>query len=276
MEIKNNIHGLWIRGTLSPMELLTIQSFISQGYEFILWSYDIDLSNIPQTVVLKDAREIIPEEEVFFYTNKNQFGHGKGSYAGFSDIFRYKLLYEHGGWWTDMDITCLKRLPKNDNYFFRADKDPSTAVGNLIFCLPQSPIMDWCYEQAKIKINTFNTDWTVPIQILNEGIKKFHLEPYITSVSNQDSWLEVSQLIKNRKIPSAYLCVHWMNEEFARLNIAKDSFPVSTHLYQLIQSHDIQVKDMTKWSEKIVFYIRTSIPYYIFINLSHLRSYLQK
>lgn len=276
MKIKNTIHGLWIKGSLSPVELLTIESFIRQKYEFILWSYDLDYANLPKGVVLKNAREIIPEQEVFRYTQTNQFGHGKGSYAGFSDIFRYKLLFEHGGWWTDMDITCLKRLPEPDDFFFRANEDTTKAVGNLIFCLPQSPLMDWCYQQARVKINASNTDWALPIQILNDGIKKFQLEQNIQSISNRDSWLEVSHLIKNRKIPSSYFCVHWMNEELGRLKINKNSFPSKTNIYQLVQSHSIEVQATNSLLGRIDFYIKTSIIYYIFINIGHLRSYLRK
>jgi mannosyltransferase OCH1-like enzyme len=29
-----------------------------------------------------------------------------GSYAGFADHFRYKLLLEKGGWWPDLDMPC--------------------------------------------------------------------------------------------------------------------------------------------------------------------------
>jgi hypothetical protein len=104
----NIVHGLWINGNMTSLELLTIHSFIDHGYEFHFWTYNQSIQDLPQSVLLKDANEIIPTKEVFQYSNENQFGHGKGSYAGFSDIFRYKLLYEYGGWWTDMDITCLK------------------------------------------------------------------------------------------------------------------------------------------------------------------------
>ena len=81
------VHGLWTGSDLSPIELLCIKSYVSHGYIFNLWTYnkiEIDLMN----VVLYDANEIIPSTEVFSYTKTNRFGHGNGSYAGFSDIFR--------------------------------------------------------------------------------------------------------------------------------------------------------------------------------------------
>lgn len=273
MNVKNTVHGLWIEGNLSPLELLTIHSFLAQGYHFFLWSYDIDRSNIPEEVIVKDARAIIPEEEIFFYRQKNQFGHGKGSFAGFSDIFRYKLLYEYGGWWTDMDITCLKRLPEPD-YFFRANKTSSSAIGNLIFCMPQSPVMKWCYEQAVSSVHPLNKNWALPIQILNDGIQQFELQSYIQSISNKDSWLEVSQLINNRKIPDEYYCIHWMNEEFRRLKISKSSFPSDSNLYQLTRQYCLSAKPMKSISAKAMFFIKTSRIYYVLINLRFLPAYL--
>lgn len=273
MNIKNTVHGLWIEGSLSPLELLTIHSFIAQGYHFHLWSYYLDGSNIPNEVILKDAREIIPEKDIFLYQQKNQFGHGKGSFAGFSDIFRYKLLYEHGGWWTDMDITCLKRLPDTD-YFFRANKIISSAVGNLIFCPPHSRIMQWCYEQAALSISEDNTNWILPIQILNDGIQKFALQSYIQSISNKDSWLEVSQLLNNRRIPDQYYCIHWMNEEFRRLKLSKSVFPTNSNLYQLALRYHLEVVPIKGLLERVKFTFKTSQWYYLLINLRSLPAYL--
>lgn len=273
MNVKNSVHGLWIKGALSPLELITIHSFLQHGYNFILWSYGIDNSNLPDSVILKDAREIIPENDVFFYRHHNQFGHGEGSYAGFSDIFRYKLLYEYGGWWTDMDITCLKRLPESD-YFFRNNKTSLSAIGNLIFCTPQSPIMKWCYEQALSSVNSENTNWTLPIKILNNGIQKFELQSYIQPISNKDSWLEVSQLLNSKKIPDKYYCIHWMNEEFRRLKLSKSEFPTNSNLYQLALQYHVAIYPIKGLWGKAKFAIKTSRLYYLLINLRFLQAYL--
>ena len=110
------INGLWIGDELSPLELLCIKSYLDNGHSFHLWSYQsFQLPSWPG-LTAKDANEILPEKFVFRYKNGNAFGHGKGSLAGFSDIFRYKLLWEKGGWWTDMDITCLKPLDLDSEY----------------------------------------------------------------------------------------------------------------------------------------------------------------
>ena len=75
------------------------------GYECVLWSYN-DIENVPEGVILKDANDIIPLQEEI-------------EKAKFSDYFRYKILYEFGGIWSDLDNICVKELP-NEEYIFPA------------------------------------------------------------------------------------------------------------------------------------------------------------
>lgn len=240
MQSNNLVHGLWIKGTLSPLELLTIYSFIDQGYTFHLWTYDSPhvYPSLPQLKV-RDAREIIPEEKVFSYKYSNQFGHGKGSYAGFSDIFRYRLLYLFGGWWVDMDVTCLSKLEFESPYVFRRSKENNNfIVGNIMYVPPNSELMKICFEQASIQVTSDNTDWMLPINILNENIKKLGLHQYTYSFSNEDSWPVVSPLLCHQEVSKSWKAIHWMNEEFRRIGISKiDYLPYSFlgHLYNRYQ-----------------------------------------
>lgn len=72
---------------------------MAHGFTFHLWAYDKKIAPVPFGVLLEDANEIIPEDRVFKYPENGQIDvkFGVGSYAGFSDIFRYKVLYEYGG-----------------------------------------------------------------------------------------------------------------------------------------------------------------------------------
>lgn len=272
MSHNNLVHGLWIEGKLSPLELLTIESFLHQGYEFHLWSYDLK-GEVPKQIKLRDAREIISEQDVFSYAHQNQFGHGKGSYAGFSDIFRYRLLYLHGGWWTDMDMTCLRRLPEQ-NYYFRAHNQTYPAVGNLIFCPPQSAVMNWCYQQAQEQVTAHNQDWNLPIRILNEGIQKFELEQYITTGTSTDSWAKTRLYLGRKSIPSHLDAIHWMHEEWRRLGISKNSFPTSSNLYQLMQRYGVNADAMENWSDIFSFYIRISWLFFVLKSWGYWREFL--
>ena len=49
----------------------------------------------------KNANELIDESELFL----NQ----RGSYAGFSDYFRYKVLNTFGGLYADTDVIALRK-----------------------------------------------------------------------------------------------------------------------------------------------------------------------
>jgi hypothetical protein len=88
----NIVQSFWYGGQLSPYEVLCMRSFTDRGYEYHLYSYDRTLDT-PNGVTLCDATEILPENRVF----RIETGLAKGSYALFSDLFRYELLLCRGG-----------------------------------------------------------------------------------------------------------------------------------------------------------------------------------
>ncbi|MDR2982750.1 MAG: hypothetical protein LBV12_10945, partial [Puniceicoccales bacterium] len=97
----NTIGFLWVHGELPPLAHATLRSFAANGHECALYSYDNPA--VPKGCRLLDAREILPEEEIW---------HGRnGSLACFADFFRWKLMYEKGCFWADIDIFCLKLMP---------------------------------------------------------------------------------------------------------------------------------------------------------------------
>jgi mannosyltransferase OCH1-like enzyme len=235
---------MWIGTALSKMELLTIKSFVSKGHEFRLWAYDaLDLPEISGLVVM-DANEIIDKSKVFSYKHKNTYGHGKGSYAGFSDIFRYKLLYEKGGWWVDMDIYCLKEFTWDEPYFFRNHHD-LVLVGNVMKCPPKSELMLRCFEDSIKQVDENNKDWHLPIQILINHVSLLNLNGYIQyDVSNFDQWEETRKFISSRKkIPSNWYFIHWQNEEWRRHGYDKNNPRILSTLGQLLQKHDLLEKN---------------------------------
>jgi hypothetical protein len=245
MKERQIVHGLWIGDSLSRMEVLTMLSFIEQGHQFNLWTYSPQLENAPAQAVIMDANLIIPKDEVFCYSNNNAFGHGKGSYAGFSDVFRYKLLSEHGGWWTDMDITCLAPLP-NTPYFFRAHHSLKL-VGNLMHCPKASELMRYCYTRAKAEIDSENTDWHRPIQILIDGVEQFALENHITAgVGNMDHWGETRKFVfQQTRIPSQWIFLHWQNEEWRNRGMNKNQVRFRSTLGKLFQRYRLWDREPT-------------------------------
>lgn len=120
------IQSLWIGDRLSPIEQLCINSFIKKGHEFHLYVYNSEISGCPSGIVLKDANEIIPTNQVY----KDEIN----TYTSFANWFRYKLLFQRGGWWVDMDVVCLQYFNFEDDYCFTTetifDDGPARIIAN--------------------------------------------------------------------------------------------------------------------------------------------------
>ena len=268
----DTIHSLWIGQHLSNIELLTLRSFIAHGHDFHLWVYEKISTPLPPQVVIRDANEIIPVDKIFRYKYKNQFGHGKGSLGGFSDIFRYKLLYEHGGWWVDMDVTCIKPFDFNEPYVFRTHQKLKV-VGNIMKCPTKSELMKLCYEKAIETINEENKDWHKPIQILNDYISVLNLEKYIIEMSNPDSWKLIRRLLNADFIPPEnWHAIHWVNEEWRRNGLDKNFFRENSFFGKRMQKYGIE-KSNKKALQILYEIMKLSYPYAVVKQLPALCKY---
>lgn len=96
------VNGLWIGERLAPLERACVQSFLAKGHEFNLYGYEA-IADVPAGCRVLDAATILPAAKIFTHAS----GISQGSFGAFSDMFRYQLLHEHGGWWADMDVFCL-------------------------------------------------------------------------------------------------------------------------------------------------------------------------
>ena len=92
----HSFNAFWHGAPLSPMHWACLGSFIEHGHHVRLFAYR-DMA-VPQGVTLEDARRIMNERELFEFEN---------SFGAFSDIFRYRMLLDHGGWWVDTDVYCF-------------------------------------------------------------------------------------------------------------------------------------------------------------------------
>ena len=93
------IRALWIGDSLSTIEQLSITSFLKNGHEFQLYTYD-HIKNIPDGTTIKDGNEILDRSKIVRYQN--------GSVSLFTNWFRFELLKKYGGFWVDLDVICLK------------------------------------------------------------------------------------------------------------------------------------------------------------------------
>ena len=106
------IQGLWIGDRLSPMEKISIKSFLTYGAPYHLYCFN-SIEGIPEGTVIKDANEIIPKSFIDYKNFK---------YPGsFSNIFRYKLLLEKGGWWADLDTVALRQFTFSQDHVIMSE-----------------------------------------------------------------------------------------------------------------------------------------------------------
>jgi hypothetical protein len=103
------IQTLWTHGSLSIMEKLSLCSFVKNGHEVHLYTYD-EVQGVPEGVKVLDGEGIVKRSE---YDYKHFINNGT-----FADYFRYKLLLEKGGWWVDTDLICLKQFDFSEDYVF--------------------------------------------------------------------------------------------------------------------------------------------------------------
>jgi len=175
------IQSLWIGDPLSFNEILCIMSYIGNGHEFHLYVYG-DVKNIPRECIIKNANEIIPESQIFYYSDKQAIS-GKKVVTGFSNTFRYKLLYDKGGIWTDMDMICLKPITFTEPFVFSSEYSPTqqAQVVNVGFikCPQGSSVVKYCYDVCQKKDTTKIVWGEIGPRLFGESVKKYNLSAFV-------------------------------------------------------------------------------------------------
>jgi len=106
------VQSLWVGNRLSRMEEKSIKSFLKLGYTYHLYTYE-KVKNVPKGTIIKNGNDVMPKNEIFSL---------KSSFLPFSDIWRYKLLYEKGGYWVDLDMIALKVFDFDKDYVFSSER----------------------------------------------------------------------------------------------------------------------------------------------------------
>jgi Glycosyltransferase sugar-binding region containing DXD motif len=118
--------SLWIGPRLRWIERLSMQSYLANGWRYQLLVYDVP-DNVPEGVELMDAAAILPRDALF----REGAGSGmhRGSVGAFSDLFRYALLAQRGGMWTDTDVINLDRFEPDGQRFVATEINDAGILG---------------------------------------------------------------------------------------------------------------------------------------------------
>jgi mannosyltransferase OCH1-like enzyme len=154
------------------MEQLSIASFLRNGHEYHLYTYN-DLPNVPSGTILKDGNEVLPASQIFQYKDRP-------SYAGFSDYFRYKLLLERGGWWVDTDMVCLRYFDFAEEFVFSSEVNAGqvvTDVGVIKAPAGSEPIA-YAWQVCQTKKPDQLLWGEIGPRLMSEVVQKYRLDKY--------------------------------------------------------------------------------------------------
>lgn len=206
------IQGLWYGSTvLGQMERLSIESFLCHGHQYHLYSYE-EMQNLPRGAVQMDARSIHPTFEMV----KNRDGKVLG--AAFSDIFRYKLLYEKGNFWADLDVVCIRPFDFADEVVlaaemhrpnakpkYRIDEHANIGINCNVMRFPAgSAEMAFCYDQAVNFDRTQLVFGEIGPELTTLCAQKFGLQRFIKppEVFNPVHYFNFRDLVNPRRKPT--------------------------------------------------------------------------
>ena len=113
-------------GPMSWLERLCAGSFVRHGHRVEVFGYE-PLVDLPEGVVWRDAREILPQDKLVFYK-------GRGTPGVFSDYFRMSLLRAKQGIWADLDVYCVRPIVDPPDYLMSWEREGS--VNGAVLLLP--------------------------------------------------------------------------------------------------------------------------------------------
>ena len=220
VQMQHAFQSFWLGPQISPYQWLSMQSFARHGHRYLLYCYD--RLPVPAGIELRDAADILPRGRVFFYRR----GPGAGSVGAFANLFRYKLLRDHGGWWVDTDVICLgPELPDAEVVIAR---ESSTHLGNAVLKLPREhPLAVQLFSEADAQRNDLSWGQTGP-QLLTRLVLGSVWERYVLPTTfcfpispHHDDYRmmldpELAGIAKSRIAGSPL--VHLWNEAWRRVN----------------------------------------------------------
>lgn len=233
--MNNKIQSFWFGKPLSTMERLCINSFLKNGHIVDIYSYD-EIPNLPLGTNILDANTIIDRKFIFFDS--------AGGIASFSDWFRYKLLYDKGGWWVDLDVICLKPFDIADDFCFATEKfshDYKTGITNCVIkSQSKAEFLKMILEHIDSFENYKNINWgQFGPALIQSILSQFDSEKFMqpTSTFCPIDWTEMMSIINcENELPSDSLAIHLWNNLWRLNNIEKDHSYRTNCIYERLKA----------------------------------------
>lgn len=218
------IQMLWVRGRLTKLERLSITSHLQNGHPVHLFSYE-PIPNLPPGTTCEDARAILPESAIF----TNPSSEGYGGLSMFSNFFRYQLLLQRGGIWSDCDSVCIKPLTfaSDMEYFFATERlpdqnnaPPGIRVNCCVFKAPPgSAVVARALEIAQAT-DLMTAPWaSAGPRALHQAVTELGLTRFVLTPEaiNPIAWWQIQTLVSGfTMLPANTHAVHFYNEIWRR------------------------------------------------------------
>ena len=209
MATKEVANSLWIGEKLLPQNIISIKSFLQNGFDYNLYVYD-DVKNIPLGVNVLDANDILPESRIWVYKK----GFNKGGVSGYSCEFRYQFLYNRGGLFVDTDIVLLKQFDLDKSFIFISELNESgekSVTNGLIYSRqPACKIFSTALDDISYRNKARLRHGEVGPILLNNLVNKYNLEKYVLLPYTFCSvgWFEPLKLIDGSQLSEDAIGIH--------------------------------------------------------------------
>ncbi len=217
------VQSLWLGPRLSVMEQLAIKSFLGQGHPFHLYTVG-RVENVPQGTTIVSASELFSCDGLRRLAGEASRPEARAAIACW---FRFQLLAERGGWWTDLDNVCLRPLSFIDEHVLGFEREPDgrRRVGaGLIKAPVGSPLMQECRERcraadpARLGTSEFGR------QVLADALESVPAPVRLVEPSAFcpiDSW-RVWQFILERQLPERCYAIRLWSAKWRRERLNPD------------------------------------------------------
>jgi hypothetical protein len=121
--------SFWHGGEISPLAWLSLSTFVDKGHDVRVYCYD-DL-DLPPGVTGLSANSVV---------DRSELRRVHGSIAPFADLFRYRLLWDAGGWWIDTDVMLTGRVAGAPDIAF-AEEEPGAVNVAVLKVPPRHPLL---------------------------------------------------------------------------------------------------------------------------------------
>ena len=228
MSLPLEVSLFWDNQQLTRLEQLTLASYYINFDKINIFTYNKELFRGWMDrckINIYDAGDVMPKDERFYYKGNGDCV--KYSVVGFSDIIRYKIVYNTGGWYSDFDVTCLKPYNFTENHTVIRYHPVHKSISNICKFQKNDEILTELHDTTKRLINECNNIWTAPLTIFSDIISKYGYDDYVVAgVLGEDDYDKsikplLTKNLRSIDISNQY-AIHWCRSAITTGNWSVD------------------------------------------------------